>query len=311
MFGSLLSDQFARRTKFTSSTTRLCLESLEARRLLATDIEVTQASHGADGAVVEYEIREQAATAFEITAYESVDGIELGTVLDSVRVDAVMARQVGEHAASLSWESQEVAEDHVVIVLDSASEVAELNELNNYINYELPTAQDPTLTIESVTENSAHQILLRLTLNGVTAVSIDWGYGNSEFVSDVGDKIIAHHEYPDSGSYSVMINAIGHEGQEISQSTTINARGQKPVIKALGLFHDSERSQWVISGSVSDTGVVAGLQVIIEVNGEEYFSTTDKNGDFTIRTTTVPREVTAKVMDADDWWSDVLRWTRD
>jgi Ca2+-binding RTX toxin-like protein len=116
---------------------RMAVEPLEKRELLAADLSLDSYYSDGDDWHVQYEVSNQAATAFEVGVYRSSDGVTQDELLTSHRVDQSDDLAVGLHDLVITPEFTDVQEDYQLIVsVDSDNEVSESDETNNAMLFE-------------------------------------------------------------------------------------------------------------------------------------------------------------------------------
>ncbi len=122
----------------------LGIESLEGRRLLASDVVAASFAADGDDFLIQYDIQSQAATAFDVAVYRSQDGTTLDAQVASQRVTDSADLAVGmSHSLTLSFTATDVAEEYsLILVVDASSEVSESNESNNQLEFSGGVFQD-------------------------------------------------------------------------------------------------------------------------------------------------------------------------
>jgi len=163
---------------------RLAFESLERRKLLATDIAVTGFSSNGEDLVVEYDIAYQDAMAFDIGIYRSSDGQALGTRLTSERVTGQSDLQVGiGHCVAVDAYFTDVEQDYYLIAkVDSSSEISEESETNNERLFEggVFLATDGTVHVHGTTAADT----ITVSVSGdweVSLNSVGYEFASGEF----------------------------------------------------------------------------------------------------------------------------------
>lgn len=291
-----------------------CFETLESRRLFAADIELLQANHELDRAVVEYQIHEQSVPAFQITAYESPDGFQLGSVLASERVDTVMTLEVGKHVTGMFWEHPTDLKAKVVVVVDSKSEVAETDEGNNCKRSTIEVKEESSLSIDGVIDNEGTNASLGLSLEQISTLQISWGDDSQiDVFSDPSEMFTHSHDYPHHGEYVVKVKATGSDGKQffrtaLFETSLLETDVEGPSVESLVVAWDQELESWVVRGQIQGPGKLAKLKVLVLVDGKPVSVVTDENGAFVRRIGHASLDVLARVQRDDGWWSDWYIW---
>ena len=157
----------------------LQMESLESRQLLTTNLAITGFSGDGADLVVDYDILDSNATAFDIGIYRSADGVTAtpDTLLLTERISDSGDLELGSRSVSITADFSSAAEDYfLVAVLDDSLEVAETDEFDNEQAFDGGTfcAVDGTVHVHGPDGDDADTITLSLsttvdvTLNGVT-----------------------------------------------------------------------------------------------------------------------------------------------
>ena len=153
---------------------RAVCEQLERRELLAADLLITQFYSNGTDLLVDYDVVNEAATAFDIDITRAADGVNDDAVVHSARISDAADLAVGSHTLTIAPNFTDVQEDYWLLArIDAGGEVAETDETNNSATFDggVFQAADGTIHVRgtsglddvSVTQPG----LLKVRLNGV------------------------------------------------------------------------------------------------------------------------------------------------
>ena len=153
---------------------RAVCEQLERRELLAADLLITQFYSNGTDLLVDYDVVNEAATAFDIDITRAADGVNDDAVVHSARISDAADLAVGSHTLTIAPNFTDVQEDYWLLArIDAGGEVAETDETNNSATFDggVFQAADGTIHVHgtsglddvSVTQPG----LLKVRLNGV------------------------------------------------------------------------------------------------------------------------------------------------
>jgi Ca2+-binding RTX toxin-like protein len=135
--------QFENRKHWSSSLRQInrantsWFEALERRALLTADIAVANFSADGTNLLVDYDISDANVSAFNISIYRSSNGTSLDTLLQTERITASAALQIGSgHRAAFAPSFGDTNADYfLVAVVDSSGEISESSESNNQATF--------------------------------------------------------------------------------------------------------------------------------------------------------------------------------
>ena len=122
-----------KRPRVPNRNSRLFLQVLETRELLAADLAITELSSDGQDLIVEYAVDNQSAGPFNVGLFASEDGINPDRLLQTERVSDPADYSMGAgHKLTLSPDFSDSPDDYYLIaIIDTANEVREVSESNN------------------------------------------------------------------------------------------------------------------------------------------------------------------------------------
>lgn len=226
MFGKLIQHASVSRAPHIP---RRQFELLESRSMLASDLSIMNFSADGLDLIVNYEIANAAASAFDIAVYRSYDGITLDEFLCAQRIDINLG--IGVHQASITANFGDLEQDYqLVALIDSNSEITEDNEQNNQFAFAGGAFLDANnvIQIHGTTENDnlvfAQTEFFQISLNETT-----FNYSTS-VVFGIHLRTHAGDDYLDASyDFNLGIVAFGGEGADYfiggAGNDTLNSGG--------------------------------------------------------------------------------------